>query len=95
MFLEGGVIAFAGCLPFLDVNAISKLGKYVPIIHLHDPKDVMVYYDHAVRGLEVAEKIGAEGYKEIVPVKAGSENHNGYSESAPAVANEYLSKLLA
>jgi predicted esterase len=90
----GGVLVYAGCLPVLEADRVSKLGQNVPIVHLHDPRDSGVRYAHAQRGYELANKIGAHGYRPIVNFEVSGDSHHGLSAGSLAVANKYLTDMM-
>lgn len=90
----GGVVSYAGCLPVSELNKVSVLGRKIPIVHFHDPRDNWVLFEHAVRGLQVAQQAGAEGYKSVREVEINGGSHHGLSGPAIKLVNQELARMM-
>ena len=90
----GGVVSYAGCLPVSELSKVSDLGRKVRILHFHDPRDSGVLFEHAVRGLRVAQQAGAEGYKSVREVEINGGSHHGLSGPTIKFVNQELAKMM-
>ena len=90
----GGVIAYSGCLPVFTLDQVSVLGRKVPVVHFHDRRDKVVLFEHALRGLKVAQQAGAKGYKSVTEVAINGDTHHGLSGPTIKLVNQELAIMM-
>jgi predicted esterase len=90
----GGVVNFAGCLPYFDIRTIPENSQSVPIFHVHDPEDTAVKYNHAISGFESARRAGAWAYEPIFEMVIGGRMRHSLSYEGIIKTSEWLSGII-